>query len=224
MLRRFEMYRLRSDVSRRAGAELKNALTDCSRFIPEMLDSAVGWNRTASTPVNLVWEHAYESTEAYARYMRHPYHICILDRYLLPDSPERVIVNDEHGIGLLGYEIDAPIYRRKTGMRRVVAFQLLESAAAEEVEELIDAMRETPGLALSIVAENTMGQEWFPGYWSHIWEQAFQDETSLRRYLSGSSHLANAERSGWRGEPVERSLAVEYWPESRKRQASSYKR
>lgn len=91
MLRRFETYRLRPDVSKDAGAELESALANCSRFISEVLDAAVGWNLTASTPVDLVWEHAYENTEAYGRYMRHPYHICILDRYLLPDSPEWVL-------------------------------------------------------------------------------------------------------------------------------------
>ena len=43
----------------------------------------------SDAPVQLVWEHAYESPEAYRRYMVHPYHAVVIDRYLLPDAPER---------------------------------------------------------------------------------------------------------------------------------------
>ena len=57
-----------------------------ARYIPEVLDSAVGHN--VPTPASTsCGEHTYESPEAYPRYMCHPYHICMLDRYLLPESP-----------------------------------------------------------------------------------------------------------------------------------------
>ena len=58
-----------------------------------------------------------------------------------------------------------------------------------------------------------MGAEWFPGAWSHIWEQAFETEHSMRRYLEGDSPLARAERSNFRegaASIIDRSLDLHY--------------
>jgi hypothetical protein len=87
MLRRLETYGFRADTTPEQVDDLARVLRRTGWFIPEVLDSAVGRNRS-SAGVDLVWEHSYESPEAYARYMCHPYHICILDRYLLPEAPE----------------------------------------------------------------------------------------------------------------------------------------
>src|SRR5579864_1561245 len=96
MLRRFEIYSIRSDADEDAVAELERACREFGRYIPEVLDSAVGRN-LSEAPVQLVWEHAFRSPEAYQRYMVHPYHAAILDRYLLPDSPQRVVTTDRLG-------------------------------------------------------------------------------------------------------------------------------
>ena len=63
--------------------------------------------------MDLIWEHAYEDADAYAWYMRQPYHICILDRYLLPEAPECITASRrELKLGLMGYEIDGAPFRR----------------------------------------------------------------------------------------------------------------
>ena len=85
MLRRFEVYALRPDAPADAVVGLEEACRRCGRFIPEVLDGAVGTN-LSDAPVQLVWEHAYASPEAYRRYMVHPYHAAVIDRYLLPDG------------------------------------------------------------------------------------------------------------------------------------------
>ena len=33
---------------------------------------------------------------------------------------------------------------------------------------------------VSIVAANIMGLEWFPDGWTHLWEQAYDDEPAMR--------------------------------------------
>src|ERR1700688_5235745 len=119
MLRRFEVYAIRPDACVGAGRGLDAACANCGRFIPEVLDSIVGTN-LSDAPVQLVWEHAYDSPEAYRRYMVHPYHAAVLDRFLLPDSPERVVLDDTAGLGLFGYACDRPAYRLAGGVRRVV--------------------------------------------------------------------------------------------------------
>lgn len=217
MLRRFEMYKMREGTSPETVAELEEILRGCGRYIPQVLHSVVGTNLT-DAGVEMVWEHAYESAETYYRqYMCHPYHICVFDRYLLPDSPGRVIENDSTGLGLVGYEIDAPTFYCKDGFRRLVMLRMREEAPAERVDALLEGLQgapaDAPELVVSIAAANSMGQEWFPGVWTHVWEQAFEDEAGVDAYLKGDSPLARAERAGWRDaatEVVEASVDVRY--------------
>ncbi len=75
MLRRFESYGFHETTTPEQVAELERVLLHAGDFIPEVLFSAVGRNES-DTDVELVWEHAYEGPDAYARYMCHPYHIC----------------------------------------------------------------------------------------------------------------------------------------------------
>src|SRR5665647_1112231 len=98
MLRRFEIYSVPEDVPADRVEAMAAAMRDCARYIPEVLHSAIGHARSDST-LNFVWEHAYASPEAYRRYMAHPYHAAILDRYLLQDSPERIITGNDSGLG-----------------------------------------------------------------------------------------------------------------------------
>ena len=218
--RRFEMYRIRNDVPRAVVDEFTEILRHCSEYIPQLMDSVAAEIRT-ERGVNFVWEHAYPSAEAYEEYMCHPYHICVLDRYLLPDAPGLITGRDDSQLGLLGYEIDEPAYRRTEGIRRLVVFNVDPGAPPDRVDDLLcqmrDASQSAPELLLSIAEPNTMGAEWFPGAWSHIWEQAFETERSMRSYLEGDSPLAQAERSGFRAgsqdgvaSVIERSVDLHY--------------
>ena len=210
MLRRFEVYALRSDAPAARVGALESACRDCGRFIPEVLDSVVGVNRSEA-PVDLVWEHAFASPEAYRRYMVHPYHATVLDRYLLQDSPERVVVDDPLGAGLVGYGCDVPSYRMEGGVRRLVLLRLHAGAPSQEIDRLRDALQgataDVPEMVVSVMAANTMGSAWFDGVttitgppkWTHVWEQGFRSLDALESYRRGDSPLARSERSGWEG-------------------------
>jgi hypothetical protein len=123
MQRRFEIYSVRPDVPRKKVREMEGILRNCGRFVPEVLHSVVATN-LSKAPVQVVWEHAYESAEAYDRYMVHPYHANLLDRYLLHDCPERITTANDLACGLVGYECDQPIYYMSRGFRRLVLIGL----------------------------------------------------------------------------------------------------
>jgi len=206
MLRRLEMYRLRPDATPAARAGLLRALRDCARYIPEVLDSAIGWNRS-SAAIDLIWEQAYASPESYSRYMRHPFHICVLDHYLLPDNPSTILGSSDLGLGLLGYSIPTPEYRAAQGVRRVVGLRIDPKAEPARVAALDRALRSLPvstrGPLLSVVGANHMGLEWFPDDWTHVWEQVFPDEAALDEFRARPSPLAS-----W--PEVTRSVEVHY--------------
>jgi hypothetical protein len=209
MLRRFEMYALRSDADPVAVERLERAFLECGRFIPEVLHSAVGTNLSRA-PVQLVWEHAYESPAAYQRYMVHPYHAGLLDRYLLSDSPERIVTENDLAAGLIGYACDDASYVMTGGVRRLVLLGLAPAADAD-LRRFADSLRrvpeEAPEMALSVVGSNTMGSAWFDGVtpltpppvWTHVWEQGFATVDDLHGYLDGESASAALEASGWAG-------------------------
>lgn len=207
MLRRFEIYTLRDGAPPEQVRALERAFRECGAFIPELRHSVVGTNVTTA-PVQMVWEHAYDSPEAYQRYMVHPYHANVLDRYLLADSPERVVVDSPLGDGTLaGYACETPIYYMKDGFRKVVLLGL--EGRADDQDELIEAMRRlpehVPGAVLSVVEPNTMGVAWFdgvtamlpPSEWTHVWELGFASEEGYRAYQESDVPLAKAERHAW---------------------------
>jgi hypothetical protein len=210
MLRRFEVYALSPDAAAGRVRDLEAACRHCGRFIPEVLDSAVGTN-LSDAPVQLVWEHAYASPEAYRRYMVHPYHATVLDRYLLPDSPERIVVDTTLGAGLVGYSCDEPTYRMESGVRRLVLIRLDADASRGDLVRLSAALdgapRDVPGMVVSVMAANTMGRAWFDGVtpvtgppkWTHLWEQGFSDRDALDAYRRGGSTMAVVEGAGWTG-------------------------
>lgn len=224
MLRRFEAYSIREGAPAAVVQSLRVALRDCARFIPEVLDSAVGTNRSRE-PLHLVWEHAYASPEAYRRYMAHPFHAAVLDRYLLADSPERIVSDNGLGAGLFGYACDGPAFRGAVGVRRVVLLEVASSADREAVAALAAAARhapgDVPGLVVSVLAANSLASRWFDGArevsppprWTHVWEQGFRSLADLAGYRAGGSPLARAERdgwSGWAGGVVRGALQLEY--------------
>jgi hypothetical protein len=179
MLRRLETYGFHPDTTSEQIEDLARVLRRTGWFIPEVLDSAVGLNRS-DAGVDLVWEHSYESPAAYAKYMCEPYHICILDRYLLPEAPECITASRrELMLGLMGYEIDGAPFRTDAGIRRIVALK-----AEAGFDAFADELRARPGLAVSVVAPNTMGLEWFPTGWTHLWEQAYEDDDAMEAAIA----------------------------------------
>lgn len=217
MLRRFELYTLDPESPPASRERLRTAFLDASRHIPEVVHSAVG-SRVTGASVDLVWEHAYESPEAYRRYMVHPFHAAVLDRYLLADSPERVVEDSTLGIGLAGYACERPDYFLPTGVRRLT-FLDMRRADPGQVEAVAALARRVTVPSVSVFARNSLAAAWFDGEsplgtaprWSHLWEQGFRDETAERRHLEGADDPGSVTGSGWRGIPgVAASLTVGY--------------
>ncbi len=212
MLRRYEMYSIAPGAPPAAVRRLADAFVHCGEFIPEVLDSAIGTN-LSEAPVRLVWEHAYESPEAYQRYMAHPFHACVLDRALLADSPERIVSSNDLGAGLVGYSCDGPVYRMASGLRRLV---LLDLEPGTDTAALAAKMA-AEGLRVSVFADNTMGSAWMDGVtpvtgppvWGHLWEQGWDDLAAFEAYRDGASPMAEVERSGWVG-VARRAASVHY--------------
>lgn len=193
MLRRFESYAFAPDASAEQRSELARVLRECGRHIPEVLDSAVGRNRSDAA-VDLVWEHAYDRPDAYARYMCHPFHICVLDRFLLPENPECITASRPGlQLGLFGYEVDGAPFRTAGGVRRIVALRVDAAASAHTVDRFVTVLHrradEVAAVDRSVAARNTMGLEWFPDGWTHVWEQAFADEDAMRATLDSEAAL-----------------------------------
>lgn len=193
MLRRFECYSFAPDTPASAREELARVLRETGRFIPEVHGSAVGHNRSG-VAIDLVWEHAYDSPDAYARYMCHPYHICVLDRFLLPECPECITASRrELQLGLLGYEIEGAPFRVAHGVRRVVALRMVPGAPVEDVDAFLARVNAragaVAGVVTSVAAPNSMGLEWFPDGWTHVWEQAFPDAGTMDAGLADEAAL-----------------------------------
>jgi len=209
MLRRFEIYSIADRAPRADVDHLVRATRDCARFIPEVLHCAVGWNR-ADNPLHFVWEQAFASPADYQRYMEHPFHANLLDRFLMADSAERVTRNNGIGAGLLGYACDtAEYYQPRGGARRVVALRLADGVDAAFATIAGQAWR-AGAMTLSVFRENTFGPRWFDGEtwvgpapaYTHVWEQGF-----------ASVDAALADEAPWRAAAaplVEDSIEVVY--------------
>ena len=137
-------------------------MRDCDRFIPGITRCAVGTN-IAGGPIELVWETTYASVGAYATtYMTHPYHAALLDRFLLPDCPERITTTNDFGAGLIGYTVDRDRPLGPVAIRRLL---LLDFARPEmPLPTRAGAVAAADdGWSESILAENTMATRWFDG-------------------------------------------------------------
>ncbi len=186
MLRRFETYNFDPHAPATDRARLRAAFRDSSRYIPEVLHSAVGEN-VSDAPVQLVWEHAYESAATYRRYMEHAFHAAVLDRYLLADSPERVVVDSDVGVGLAGYTCAGPDFYLSSGVRRLVLLDM-QAAGPEEIDAVAATTRDSSTAAVSVFAANSLASAWFDGEtplgvgprWSHLWELGFEDPDAFR--------------------------------------------
>lgn len=193
ILRRFEMYSFEGPES--AIAAFTRAAGDCARFIPEVLHSATG-RICGAPPLNFAWEQAYASPESYRRYMEHPYHAAVLDRYLMIDSPECILTGNALGVGLIGYRAEPEAFFLPSGARRVIAMKLRDGAE-EAFAALAAAHLGRDGMTVSVFRDNWFGSRWFDAdsivdpnpMHSHIWEQGFS-----------SLAAAQANDASWRAE------------------------
>jgi Stress responsive A/B Barrel Domain len=191
MLRRFEIYSLAKNTPAEQIRRLEEPMRNARRYIPEVLHSAIGHNQSPAD-LQLIWEHGYASPAAYHRYMVHPFHANIYDRYLLNDSAERVVTDNAYDVGLLGYNCDDADYFLPDGAARRLILLRLEPDASEGVKVLTHEIhRQNPKMILSVFAENTFGTRWLDGVtqilesttYTHIWEQGY---ASLAEAANGS--------------------------------------
>lgn len=188
ILRRFEMYSFEGPDA--SVAAFARAALDCARYIPEVLHSAIGTIEGAP-PLNFAWEQAYASPEAYRRYMEHPFHAAVLDRYLMIDSGECILTANPHGVGLIGYRAEPEEFFLPSGARRVIAMRLRKGAEAE-FAALAASHHGKDGMVVSAFKENWFGSHWFDAetvvdpnpMHSHIWEQGFASLDQARANLA----------------------------------------
>jgi hypothetical protein len=190
MLRRFEIYAVDPDAPEAARRAMDVGIRDCGKYIPELLHSAIG-HAESESGLNFVWEHAYESPKSYQRYMAHPYHAAILDRFLLNDSPERIIMDNSTGLGLAGYECESgDCYLLPAGAARRVVALGLKPGSENEFARIAEAEGSRGSMLLSVFKENTFADKWFDGETStglptpvtHMWEQGFATMEAARAY------------------------------------------
>ena len=198
-IRRWEMFTLAPDAPSTARERLWRAMRDCDRFIPGITRCAVGTN-VADGPIELVWETTYESVGAYATtYMTHPYHAALLDRFLLPDCPERITTTNSFGAGLIGYTVDPDRPLGPVAVRRLLLLDFPDPSAAEAASRAVDQVDD--GWSDSILAENTMATRWFDGetdlggrpVWTHVWDQCFRSQADHDAHRRGESEAASVE-------------------------------
>jgi hypothetical protein len=210
MLRRWEIYALAPNVTREQVEEMEERLLEARRFLPELLYSAVGYNQS-SADYDIAWEHAYESPESYQRYMVHPYHSNVIDRYLLNDSPERIVTDSDLDAGLVGYSCEGPVFYLPSGYaRRLVLLRLRPGSANAfaAIAKRVEAAN--PRMVHSIFAENTFSTRFMDGVnqvyeettFSHIWEQGY---VSL-----ADAEAAEADWQDMAGDMIEKSLEIWY--------------
>ncbi len=217
-LRRWEMFSLDPAAAPEAVDAMRRAMQECDRHIPGITRCAVGTN-TAGPPVDVVWGTTYASVAAYRTYMTHPYHASVLDRYLLPDSPERITTANAFGAGLIGYATDRPEPAAPVAWRRLVLLDFGDRVddAARAGDAVAAAGRD--GALESVLAENTMSTRWFDGVtdmgghpaWTHIWDQCFASRADLDRHRGGSPDSAELERTVVAG--AGRSAEIVYAPD-----------
>jgi hypothetical protein len=179
VLRRFETYAFLPGVAAERRRRLADVLLEAGRHIPEVLGSAVGWNRSPASS-ELVWEHHFDSPATYQRYMVHPYHADLIDRYVLADSPERV-VETVRGAGLFGYTWHGESAGEQPS-RLVALLDVDPGAGEDDLRQLWDGLAEAAaagGAASISYGANSLATAWFdgvtplpgpPARWSHVWE------------------------------------------------------
>jgi hypothetical protein len=180
MLRRFEIYSLDPAAPQAKVDAMCLSMRRGPHYIPEILHSAIGHNKS-EVGLHVVWEHAYDSPEAYQRYMVHPFHANIYDRYLLNDCPERIVTDNTYDVGLLGYSCETPVYWLPDGTARRLVLLRLKGDAQRFQDITAKTKAANPKMIQSVLAENTFATRWLDGVtklfedttYTHIWEQGY---------------------------------------------------
>lgn len=215
-IRRWEMFSISPDASSATRDRLRRAMRECGRFIPGITRCAIGTN-TADGPIELVWETTYASVAAYAStYMTHPYHAALLDRFLLPDCPERITTTNSFGAGLIGYTVPRDRPLGPVAQRRLLLLDFHDQGAADDAARAVAAADD--GWSESILAENTMTTRWFDGEtdlggrpaWSHLWDQCFRSAEQYEAHRRGVTAASRVE-----AQLGARVAEVVYTPEAR---------
>jgi hypothetical protein len=192
MIRRFETYAFLPGTPPPDQDRLATVLAQVGRYVPEVLHGAVGWNRSEAA-ARLVWEHAFASAETYGRYMVHPYHAELIDRYVLADSPER-IVDTAKGAGLFGYPCADICPVVALPARRLLLLDIDPGTSAPRLDALFAALaaeERAGGAAATAWGPNTLATTWFDAVnplpvpapkWSHVFESGYPSlPTAARR-------------------------------------------
>jgi Stress responsive A/B Barrel Domain len=215
-IRRWEMFSLAPDAPPESRERMWRAMRDSDQFIPGITRCAIGAN-VADGAIEIVWETTYASVGAYATtYMTHPYHAALLDRFLLPDCPERITAPNDFGAGLVGYPVDRDRPLGPVAIRRLLLLDFAAATTAAEAARAVEIVDD--GWSDSILAENTMATRWFDGEtdlggrpaWSHLWDQCFASMEQYEAHRRGDSGAAAIEAA-----VDARSADVVYVPESR---------
>ena len=148
-------------------------------------------------------------------YMTHPYHAALLDRFLLPDCPERITTHNTSAPGSSGTRSTASgrSVRWRCGVSSCSTSTTMTRPAAPPPRcEAAD-----DGWSDSILAANTMATRWFDGEtdlggtpeWTHVWDQCFRD----RRRVRGAPARRQRGRGASRPRSAARVAEVVYVPE-----------
>ena len=214
------MFSIAPDAPAPARDRLWRAMRDCDRFIPGITRCAVGTN-TADGPVELVWETTYESVGAYATtYMTHPYHAALLDRFLLPDCPERITTTNDLGAGLIGYTVDRDRPLGPVAIRRLLLLDFADPDCRRRRRPVRSPPPTTAGAsrswprtpwrpAGSTARPTSVAARRGP----HLWDQCFAtvDQYDAHRERNGAAAPIEADIIG----RARRTAEVVYVPEER---------
>ena len=218
IIRRFEVYKIGLETPPQTLDRFERMFSVVSQYIPQVKESFLGKNLLDTEPTH-VWEHSFENWNDFLEvYMPHPYHACVLDRYLGPESPECIMEMTSKGAHVY-YETGGwkPLLNR--GLKRLVLLRVRSQAEQQFTEALEEEAKQIKaqvrGMKVSYLARDQSGSIWgWVAWWTHVWEQVFSDEEALKTYLGLDSWVSEQERDNWKvrpDSPVEDVSITLYW-------------
>lgn len=179
MIRRFYVLPLDRGADLTSIDQFQCALADADAYIDGLQDSSAGIDTQRNT---MIWEMRFVDENTYTgAYMVHPYHVDTLDRYLISDRPERIA----HDIATMRYTCRAAGKPLMHGIRRIMLMDLDRESADAGAAILEGLAGRAAGIRKSVFSADDIAWN-FPGKrstWTHVWEQGFEDEAALDRYL-----------------------------------------
>ena len=186
MIRRTMLFTMREDASAAAVADLESLTRAAVGEIEGVTRIEVGRNE-APGPWSHVWDMDVADVETVRRYGPSPYHMDVLVPIFNPASDKALVSKLDYlwyeAIASAAEGVDDPI-------RRVMFFQMDESATEAQTAELEEMLQELggridglPNWALSrrLAEGNRSG-------WTHCWETEFGGPAGLDAYSKDSFH------------------------------------